>query len=771
MIIRYGTRTIAASLLALCPIAANEAAAQTRPSDPQDTPHASDQSEQDKIAAPETEAAILDVIIVTANKRPESIMEVAGAVSALRGEDLLKSGITSISDFAALTPGLQFNASFGTGSPVIRGINTGADFGQSVGITIDGAPVGPSSSFQTGGASSLDLDPTDIDRVEVLKGPQGTIYGANTLAGLLSYTLREPNLSTHEGVFRASAGNTQGGGSSRSMRAAISVPIINDVLAVRISGFDDRRGGFIDNDLTSTTDQNEWRSRGVQGSVKFRPNDRLTMQGTGIFQKQDQFAQDQLIYGADRRPRDGDLLNNEYLIASTDRKTRFAVAKIDYDLDFASLTSVSAWQHLNVNYSAPQATGTLNSIFVNVLPALGGVTIPEPGLLSNDTLNDFKKFSQELRLTSTSDGPLNWIVGAYYTNENSEQQQSVNARTTTSDLISAISPTLRVALPTELTEYSVFANVTYAFSPRFDVTGGIRSGRIKQTNRTLLSGTNLPAYQLLFVLSGLGSGPPADTGPQDGSETVQTYLATARYHFSEDSMVFARFATGFRPGGPNFPIPGFSPVYDADETYNYEVGLKTSFWNRRGSLDITAYNMQWKNFLAFASAGGLSGFENAGDARVYGAEAALAVRPFEGFNISGTLAYSDSKITSISAESLVAGVGDQLPYNPEWSGSLSAEYRAPINPTWNAVASGSARFVGSRNSSPESSVAFPNYNLPAYSLFDIQAGVERDEVNIDLFVRNLTNERAQLAAYTQLGPNQITINQPRTIGLAVTYRY
>lgn len=711
-------------------------------------------------------------IIVTANKRAESILNVAGAINAFRGDDLLKNGLTSIADFAGQTPGLQFNAGFGTGSPVIRGINTGADFGQSVGITVDGAPVGPSSSFQTGGASSLDLDPVDLERVEVLKGPQGTVYGANTLAGLVSYTLREPDLQKPTVVLRGGLSGTENGGTSHSERAAVSVPIVEDKLAVRLSGFYDHRAGFIDNDLRHATDQNHWRSYGVQGSLVFKPVDRLRIFIAGIYQKQNQYAQDQVVYTANRTPRDGDLINNDYLVPSTNRRTRFIIGKVDYDLGFANLTSVTSYQHLNVNYAFPQETGTLNTIFLNILPQLGGVSIPAPGLLSNDTLNDFRKFTQEVRLSSAGGGPLSWLAGGYYTHERSEQQQAVNARTITGALVPMINPTLLVKIPTTLTEYSAFGNVTYAFSPAFDVTGGVRIGRIDQVNRTLISGSNFAAYRLLFVVSGLGSPPPADTGQQKGSKTVATYLATARYHFSQDGMLFARFATGFRPGGPNFPVPGFDPVYDPDQTYNYEVGLKTKFWDGRGSFDLTGYYLKWKNFLAFASAGGLSGFANAGDARVYGFEAGATLRPVDGLSLAGTLAFSDSKVTRLSSGGAgVARVGDTLPYNPRWSGSVSAEYRAPVDSRWQAVARGSARFVGSRNSSPQSSMAFPNYALPAYSLFDVHAGLESEHVDIDLFIKNLTDKRAQLAAYTQLGVNQVTIQQPRTIGAAVTFKY
>ncbi|MGV3480471.1 MAG: TonB-dependent receptor [Sphingobium sp.] len=744
----------AASVIGLCPFAP--------------TPGLAQQSLETRAETPADDAG---EIIVTANKRAESILDVAGAISAFRGDDLLRNGITSMADFAGQTPGVQFNAGFSTGTPVIRGINTGADYGQSVGITVDGAPIGPSSSFQAGGASSLDLDPIDLERVEVLKGPQGTVYGANTLAGLISYTLREPDLQTPNAVLRAGPGGTEGGGTSWSARGAVSVPVVADRLALRMSGFYDRRAGFVDNEITGVTDQNRWRSLGVQGSVLFRPTDRLRIFAAGFYQRQNQYAQDQVIYGADRTPRDSDLVYNDYLVPGTNRRTRLAIGKVDYDLDFASLTSVTSYQHLNANHVVPQNSGTLNLIFVNVLPLLGGVTIPAPGLLSNDTNNDFRKFTQEVRLASTGGDPLSWLVGGYYTRERSRQEQSVNARTTDGALASAINPTLMVTVPTRLAEYSAFGNLTYAFSPAFDLTGGIRVGRIEQVNRTLLGGANADAYRLFFVVNGLGAGPPADTGAQRGAKTVATYLATARYHFSQDGMIFARFATGFRPGGPNFPVPGLTPVYDPDQTYNYELGLKTRFWGGRGSIDVTGYYLEWKNFLAFASAGGLNGLANAGDARVKGVEAAASLRPIAGLSLSGTLAYSDSRITRVSPAAGIAAVGDPLPYNPRWSGSLSAEYRATVDGRWQAVARGTARFVGARNSSPRSSLAFPNYVLPAYSLFDVHAGLESDHVDIDLFVRNLTDRRAQLAAFTQLGINQVTVQQPRTIGAAITFKY
>jgi outer membrane receptor protein involved in Fe transport len=176
--------------------------------------------------------------------------------------------------------------------------------------------------------------------------------------------------------------------------------------------------------------------------------------------------------------------------------------------------------------------------------------------------------------------------------------------------------------------------------------------------------------------------------------------------------------------------------------------------------------------LIQVSSGGLNAYTNGGRARVYGVEGALSLRPVDGLTLSGTLAYNNAKITAIDPLAAASvGVGDPLPNNPEWSGSLSAEYRTPVTGDWQAVVGGTAKFVGQRHSALRSSLLNPDYVMPNFALFDVRAGLESDHVDISLFVRNLTDKRAQLSATTANGLNEVVIQRPRTMGVAVTFKY
>ena len=322
-----------------------------------------------------------------------------------------------------------------------------------------------------------------------------------------------------------------------------------------------------------------------------------------------------------------------------------------------------------------------------------------------------------------------------------------------------------------LEEYSGFANATYEITPKLDVTGGIRIGKVNQTNFQTLSGSNAVALNRILAL-GRQQTIPAITPNVEFNDTVKTYLATARYRFSSDGIVFARFATGFRPGGPNIIVPGLPPSFDPDRTTNYEVGVKTKFLDGRGSIDVTGYYTQWKDILVVVSAGGLSGFTNGGNARVYGVESALTLRPTDELTLRGTFAYSKGKITSAAASAATAlADGDPLPYNPKTSGSFFAEYRTPVSDDWSIYANGLARFTGSRFSTFRSRTTAPGYILPPYALVDLHAGLDSDNYTIDLFVKNLTDKRAQQSAITTGGIGEINIQRPRTIGVAGTVKF
>lgn len=708
-------------------------------------------------------------IIVTANKRNERELDVAGAIKAFDGERLLAQGLSSMKDYAQLTPGLQINTALGNGTPIIRGLSTGVDGGTLAAIIVDGAQLGSSATAgASGGSDSLDLDPIDLQRVEVLKGPQGTLYGANTLSGLVSYTLREPDLNEITGVVRGEVGDTEHGGASWSLRGALSVPVVEDKLSVRISGYRNYRGGFVDNSVRANGDQNTGKLWGINGSMLAHPTDRLSIKLTGFYQKMD-IARDTVVYNNDGTQRNGDLHYDEILSPLYTSKVRAGIGTIEYDLDFATLTSVTAYQN-NRSFNFLNASNGALGATLPVLELFGGPEVPAGSATVITIDQKVKKFSQEIRLTSTDEGSVQWIVGGYYADEKDTSLSSVASTTATGVYIPTLNPAIAFGIPVTYQEYAGFGNLTYKFSDSLDVTGGIRVGGIDQTYQQSFFGSSADALNAFVESLGV-SGTPALTSRARAKKTVVNYLATARFYLSRDTMLFARFATGFRPGGPNIAALGLSATYKPDTTQNYEAGLKTKFLDNKGSFDIIGYYTKWKDIIVAVGAGGISGLGNGGDARVYGIESTLTVRPVTGLSLTANLAYSNGKIDKIDAAGAGStAIGDILPNNPRWSGSMLVDYRFPISDTWQGVVGGNARFASKRHAALQSGI-FPDYLMPSYSMFDAHAGLQSDRLDIDLFVRNLTDKRAQLGAYTYYGINEVTVQRPRTYGLAVTARY
>ncbi|WP_447752459.1 TonB-dependent receptor [Sphingopyxis fribergensis] len=706
-------------------------------------------------------------IIVTANKRAERQLDVPSAITAFRGTDLLDDGYTSLKDYLALTPGVQVSQAGGSGTPVIRGLTTGTNLGAIVGIVIDGAPVGPSSSFNLGGANSTDLDPIDLERVEVLKGPQGTLYGANTLGGLISYTFARPSLSEVTAIARGELSGTQNGGTNYSIRAAVSAPIVQDKLGARVSGYIDRPGGFVDNDVAGRNDFNSQRNWGINGSLRFEPTAGLSINVVGFHQRVNQAGQDYVVYNANGQPL-SDLRYDQQVYNKYRKTSDVLIGTIDYDLGFGSLTSVSSYQKIDANI-------VLNALPFNAqLPffaLFGGAVVPPGTAAGADAKGPIKKFSQELRLASSGDGPLQYVVGAFYTHEKARTSTNVTGFDSDFVAVPTLDPAIGFGVNDTYKEIAGFGNLTYKFGDTFDVTGGLRIGRIRQTYNQTFYGSDAIAFNTFLALQGLDP-IPADTGTTRGAETVKTYLLTARYHFSPDGMIYARYATGFRPGGPNFNVPGLPASFDADSTENFEGGVKTKFWGGKGTVDLSAFYMRWKDILIQVSSGGLNAYTNGGNARVYGLEGSLSLQPVEGLTLAGTLSYSDGQITRIDPLAAASiGVGDPLPNSPKWSGSLALDYRTPVSGEWQAVVGATAKFVGQRHATLRSSILQPDYLIPKFAIFDLRAGVESDHVDISLFVRNLTDKRAQLSATTANGINEVVIQRPRTIGASVTFKY
>ena len=716
-------------------------------------------------ASEESGPSAVDEIVVTARKVSERVIDVPSAISVISGESMLSSGATSFQDLVGLVPGLQFTKTVGTGSPVIRGVTDGVDNAPTVAIVVDGASIGTSSKLASGGANTLDLDPFDIARVEVLKGPQGTLYGANTLGGILSYTLATPSLTEVEGVARSELASTEHGDPSYSIRGAVSTPLVDGTAGLRLSGYVDRRGGFIDNQLLDRDDANDSDIWGVHGALLVQPNDALSV-NLHVFHQQTTIDQGDLVpylATAQTTPRDEELLYNEFLPFGARKRVTASIANIGYDFDFATLTSVTSYQDFYLDSQINATAGALRGLLVNTVPLFGGPTFPAPGLLEIDVQGGSTKFTQELRFAYGGKGPFTGILGGYYARERTHGYIPVFGVTTAAQPIASLNPAIFFDLPSTLNEQSVFANVTYQPTSSFEVTGGIRYGEIDQTFRQLFYGTAVPAYNAFLTFFGVNA-TPADTGITRSSETETTYLATAAWHFKRNGMVYARYATGFRPGGPNVQVIGLKPTFESDSTENYEVGLKAQFLDGRGSAEIAGYYTPWENIQIGVTSGGITGFGNGGDAEIRGVEAQASFQVMPQLTVSGAFNYAHGEITRADPGSSLT-VGSSLLGLPRYSGAVNVEYRAPIRGEWQAHGSVLGRYNGSRYGS-----AAPLVELPDYTLLDLHAGVGDARYTIDLYVDNVTDKRAQLAAYTGYG-NFAFVQRPRTYGLSLTARF
>ena len=680
-------------------------------------------------------------IIVTAQKREERIQDVPISISVVDQEQILNSGASQLIDYAAYVPGFQVDnaGSPGRSTLSLRGV---APIGPSatVGIYLDDAPIGSSGIYNRSQVFTLDLLPYDIERLEVLRGPQGTLYGASSIGGLLKYVTVQPRLdrmSVHAGgeIFDIAHGDGLGWG----VNFMGSVPIIKDQLAVSASYSRRDTPGYIDNILRGEDDVNDAVQKGGRLAVLWQPADNLQVQLTALRQKTESdnfgvvyetFANDPPAPGASF------LSTNSQLPEPFHSDFHFYSGRLAYDFGFAELSSTTSYSKLEIleTADASRAFG----------PIWGGLAIFPASLHQ-------KKFTEEVRLTSASSQRFEWMVGFFYTDEDNDHQQIVHALDLQGNA-NAFDPFAIVGLPNKYMEYALFGNATYKFNDRVHLTGGLRWAKNEQTF------TQSFAIPLLGLVSG---------GPGESEEDVFTFSISPQFNISRDAMVYARIASGYRPGGPNVALPGFPATVDSETVTSYEAGVKANFLDRVVSLDAAVFLLDWNDLqIGQAFANGINGLVNAGTARSKGFEAALSVYPLPGLTLGANFAYADAECTQTTPN---CADGDRLPNIPKASGAVTANYEFPLSGTAEGHVGGALRLVGDRISGTES--APDTIPVDGYSTLDLNGSVTFDNKwTVRAYVRNLfdTEGRVTSNRADTVNPGFISTVplQPRTIGLA-----
>ena len=766
----------------------------------------------------------IEEIIVTATKRGEvSVQDIAGGITAITGDTIDKHDLRSLEDFSRLEPGLQY-ATQGVGDTqlIIRGISSPGD--STVGVYFDETPI-TGGNFQDGGGRTPDIGAYDIERIEVLKGPQGTLFGASSMSGAVRIITNKPDASAFDMNISAGIETVEHGDEGYSVNAAINVPLIADTLALRLVGWQKEQGGYIDqyaglNAPTELKDANDSEITGGRIMARLTPNENLIIDA--FYQMQETEVDGAQHYA----PVASGLLTPTQVIVVPfphfipafdgpygDLKTSTAHQEpygddidmygltVDYDLGFGSLLgSISKFER-NVEFLEDTSATAMSFGFP---PAFG----PPLGSYGIHQFQDRDVFNAEIRFSSDLDGPVNFVGGFFYEDDEIYSELDILA----GDIVTGIpvchsrdecisDPALAAASlafarsqDIDFEFFAVFGHVDFEITEQITVGGGVRYFDSEQDNLE----QTLQAFQgsIAFTIPPLFGGPiqttPTVTVDDRAKEDEITWDASLSFSPNDNQMYYVRGATGFRQGGINdaatasafgIAIPA---SFISDEVLSVEVGAKTSWHDDRVTLNATYFKMFWDDMQVpgVEPTGAVEFISNAAEAEVDGVEVELSARPTDRFSLHFGATWLNAELTEdqaidpgLSAPGFsppLGNNGDAVPKVPEWAFSGTVEYTFPLTIMDNVEASllGNFSYVGESDTFFNDS--FPGFiEIGDYFLLNLSANFQHDNFGLRLFVNNVTDKRAIIDIDGSWGPDtfrQYTV-PPRTIGAQVSWAY
>jgi len=710
----------------------------------------------------------LQQVVVTAQKRAQTLVDVPQSMSVVGGDALDKHQATGFADYLKLVPSLQLVQSTpGEGRLVLRGLDTGG-VASTVAVYLDETPFGSSSGLANGATLAGDFDTFDLARIEVLRGPQGALYGASSLGGLVKFVTNAPDFDGFAMRARLGAATVDGGKVSYRSNLVVNTPL-SDTLALRVSGSYQKEPGFIDSIGTAGSDVandiNGARNYGGRASLLYKPTAAFDLRLSAVAQN---IATDapslvesdpdtlETLYG---RP-----TQSQYVPHRRDIHYRVFNATANWDLGAASLTSSTSYGSQK-QYAREDATFNLSGLVEGVFG------IPNELYLGQEV--EVKKFTQELRLSSDEGKNVDWLAGLYYTDEDSALVQRYHAVVPGTLTPATGFPLLAdIGLRANYREVAAFANTTIHLNPVYDLDIGGRYSRNEQDARQAGDGA-------------LAGGPTDNRAAS--SDNVFTYAVALKRKFGKRSAVYARAAKGFRPGGPNLLPPNSGPgvptTYASDSVMSYEAGLKTESADGAWSLDLSAFHIKWKDIQLLAVVNGFGVNANGAGATADGVEITAGYRPLRGLRLSANGSWNKARLDA-ATDPIVGGFeGDRLPFSPKYSAALMADYRFTLGATTPAYTGVSVRRVAGQHAAFDFDYRNANgrqREIPAYNVVDAHAGVALGAWTVELFGKNLGNSdgKVSTSSLTANGnfihPNGALgtgVIAPRTLGFTLTREY
>jgi outer membrane receptor protein involved in Fe transport len=744
-------------------------------------PRAGASPSQPSAAAPNSNA--LEQIVVTANKRREYQRDVANSVTAISGKELARRQEISLQSLAAEVPGLSLEADDKTAVRIVlRGLNTGGN-GATVASVIDDVPTNATGAQSNAAINSPNFDTYDLQRIEVLRGPQSSLYGATAEGGLIKYVTNPPDPDHYSGALEGGVDGATDGGVGGTLKGFGNFPLWDGRAALRISAWNEWAPGYVDNPEQDKTDANSAQQYGWRASLLVNPTSdlsiRLTAERQSLFSNNGDYVEvagaalTPLTPPADQFSTPHGLVNNTALTNSSQNESAVYYANIDYDFGWASLTSITSFAYNN-----------FKSLFdysnLNVAPGLTYAKYLQENVygvpldLGQRQNSDGNKFNQEVRLTSDPGltvfgNKFEWLAGGYYTHEDTSFLQYVDAHNA-ADLNNILAPAAGgQTLYGALSEWAVFGQLDYHFVPSFDVAlGGRFSGNAQHSQTS----------DVCCVLYG-----PNGTNPELTSNAHDAlYTVAPRWRPNDNTMFYGRIATGYRPGGPNIPVPGVPGLptsYAPDHTINYEIGWRQDLFAHTVAIDLTAFYIDWKDVQVASIVNTPEGpFDingNAGSAISKGVEWSFTWLPLPGLKLNAVGDYTDARLT-VGAPALGAVSGDFLPYVPDVSSSVNVEYSWAAFADYTAYVSGTWSYTGQRYTSftPSTTVSVSHALLPGYNTGAIRAGVENQRYSLEAYVNNISDARG-ITYYASNGgadqTGQATFILSRIIGFTARVKF
>jgi outer membrane receptor protein involved in Fe transport len=705
----------------------------------------------------------IEEVIVTAQKRSEALIDVPQAVSVVDGGVLERQQATSFQDYLKLVPGLQLSQTTpGQGRLVMRGVNTGG-VASTIGVYVDETPFGSSSGLVNGAVLAADFDTFDMQRIEVLRGPQGTLYGASSLGGVLKFVPNLPQTDKSEARVRVSAESVQDGEMGYSGTGMVNVPL-SDTFAVRATGYYRDIGGFIDSIGTAGSDRqddiNGSKSYGGRVAALWSPSDTFSARVSAVVQNIRNDAGGDIESDPNTlKTLHGGPTQSQFVQEFTDFDYRVYNATLDWDLGFATLTSATSYNQLEEPFRSD-----LTAQFSALLTAAFGFP---PNELYNDQTTKYDKVTEELRLASPSSDKFEWLLGAYYTKEKGDILQHFVAVQPGTLTPLVLPPLGDATLHSNYEEIAGFFSGTIHFGDSFDLTLG---GRYSTNDQD--------AHQ---VSAGALAGAPANL-TADSSEDVVTYSVAPKWKLDEHKSLYLRVSSGFRPGGPNV-VPPAAPatvprIYDSDSLTSYEAGLKVESADRAYTLDIALFHIDWEDIQLFARVNNFGVNVNGGGAGSYGFELTGSAYLTDGFNVSLNGSLADTHLKDDTPALSGGKKGDPLPFTPEWSASLNANYEWSVGAQAMAYVGGSVRHLSDQTASYDLAYRTAHGRqrvIDAYDVIDLQTGVDFGRWTIELYGKNLTDEdgKTSTGAIGSIpqGALPTGVIRPRTFGLTLGFNF